>query len=80
MDHPTYSPDLAPCDCWLFQKYTNSLKGHRFPGIPDNQRNVKMLLRGIPGKVLQDCFRQWHHRLTKCTASQGECFEGDRRR
>jgi len=69
MDHPPYSPDLATCDFWLFQKLKNALKGI--------QRNVKTLLRGIPENDFQDCFRQWHHRLTKCIASQGEYFEGD---
>jgi hypothetical protein len=35
------------------------------------------LLRGILESDLQDCFRQWHHRLMKCTAAQEEHFEGD---
>jgi hypothetical protein len=41
------------------------------------QRKVTTLLPGIPENDFADCFRQWHHRLTKCTASQGERFEGD---
>jgi hypothetical protein len=74
MDHPPYSPDLAPCDFWLFPKLKNALK--RFADFSDIQCNVKTLLRGIP----ENFFRQWHHRLTKCIASQGEYFEGDRSR
>jgi histone-lysine N-methyltransferase SETMAR len=27
IDHPPYSPDLAPCDFWLFPKLKNALKG-----------------------------------------------------
>ena len=72
-----YSPDLAPCDFWLFPKLKSPLKGRRFADLSDIQRNVKTLLRGIPENDFQDCFRQWHHRLTKCIASQGEYFEGD---
>jgi hypothetical protein len=34
-DHPPYSPDLAPCDFWLFTKLKNVLKGQRFADIPD---------------------------------------------
>jgi hypothetical protein len=30
MPHPPYSPDLAPCDFFLFQKMKLKLKGHRF--------------------------------------------------
>jgi hypothetical protein len=80
LDHPPYSPDLAPCDFRLIPKLKNSLKGQSFADIPDIQRNVTRLLRGIPENDFQDCFRQWHHRLTKCIASQGEYFEGDSRR
>jgi hypothetical protein len=58
MDHPTYSPDLAPCDFWLFPKLKNALKKQRFAGLSDIQRNVKTLLRGIPVNDFQDCFRQ----------------------
>jgi hypothetical protein len=44
MDHPPYSPDLAPCDFWLFPKLKNALKGQRFANLPDLKRNVKTLL------------------------------------
>ena len=64
MDHPPYSPDLAPCHFWLFPKLNNALKGQRFADLSDIQRNVKTLLRGIPGNDFQYCFQQWHHRLT----------------
>jgi hypothetical protein len=78
MDHLPYSPDLAPCNFWLFQKLKTILKGQIFADLSDIQRNVKMLLRGIPENNFQDCFRQWHHHhLMKCIASQGEYVEGD---
>ena len=76
-DHPPYSRDLAPCDFCIFPKLKNALKAQRFADLPNNQRNMKTLLRGISENDFQDCFRQWHHRLTKCIASQGEYFEGD---
>jgi histone-lysine N-methyltransferase SETMAR len=41
MDH---SPDLAPCDCWLFPKLKNALKGQIFADLSDIQCNVKALL------------------------------------
>jgi len=77
MDNPPYSPDLAPCDFWLFPKLKIALKGQRFADLSEIQRNVKTLLRGILENDFQDCFRQLHHRLTKCIASQGEYFKGD---
>jgi hypothetical protein len=77
MDHPPYSPDLAPCDFWLFPKLKNALRGQNFTDIPDIQPNVTTLLRGIPENDFEDGFRHWHHRLTKSIASQGKYFEGD---
>jgi len=71
------SPHLAPCDFWFFPKLKSALKGRRFADLSDIQRNVKTLLQVIPENDFQDCFRQWHHRLTKCIASRGEYFEGD---
>jgi hypothetical protein len=44
MDHPSYSPDLAPCDFWLFPKLKTALNGQKFADIPDIQRNVTALL------------------------------------
>ena len=80
MDHPPYSPDLAPCDFWLFSKLKNALKGQRFADLSDIKHNMKMLLRGILENDFQECLWQWHHRLTKYIASQGEYFEGDSNR
>ena len=71
MDHPPYSPDLAPCDFWLFPKLKNALKGQRFADFSDIQHNVKTLLRGIPENDFQGCFRQWHHRLTNAQLHKG---------
>ena len=33
--HPPYSPDLAPCDFWLFSKVKMAMKGKRFELIQD---------------------------------------------
>jgi len=76
MDHPPYSSDLASCNFCLFPKLKNALKGQRFADLSDIQHNVKTLLQGILENNFQDCFRQWHHRLTKCIALQGEYFKG----
>jgi hypothetical protein len=35
MEHPHYSPNLAPNDLWLFPKIKSALKGRRFQDIED---------------------------------------------
>ena len=37
---PLYSPDLAPCDFWLFPKLKSPLKGKRFQTISEIQENM----------------------------------------
>jgi histone-lysine N-methyltransferase SETMAR len=56
--HPPYSPDLAPYNFCLFPKLKNAMKGQRFADLSDIQRNVKILLRGMPENDFQDCFWQ----------------------
>ena len=38
---PAYSPDLAPCDFWLFPKLKSPLKGKRFQTINKIQENMR---------------------------------------
>jgi len=35
MEHPSYYPNLAPNDSWLFSKIKFALKGRRFQDIED---------------------------------------------
>jgi hypothetical protein len=49
---PPYSPDLAPCDFCPVPKLKNAWNGQKFADIPDIQRNVTTLLRGIPANSI----------------------------
>ena len=37
---PPYSPDLVPCDFWLFPKLKSPLKGKSFQSINETQENM----------------------------------------
>jgi hypothetical protein len=58
LDHPPYSPDLAPCDFWLFPKLKTALKGHRFSDIADIQGHATTILQSIPEEKFHKCFEQ----------------------
>jgi len=77
LEHPAYSPDLAPSDFFLFPKIKEILKGRHFDDIDDIRSSTMAALKAIPQNQLQNCFegrtRHWH----RCMASQGEYFEGD---
>ena len=57
-----YSPDMAPCDFWLFPKLKMPLKGTRFESGEDITRNAMAQLYKIP----QEAFQQWQDRWKKC--------------
>jgi len=77
LEHPAYSPDLAPSDFFLFPKIKKILRGRHFDDIDYIGNNTKSALQAIPQNQFQNCFegrtRRWHW----CIASQGEYFEGD---
>ncbi|KAJ4450406.1 hypothetical protein ANN_01830 [Periplaneta americana] len=74
---PPYSPDLAPCDFWLFPKLKTPLKGSRFESREEIMRNATTELNTIPKEDFQRCLRQWKDRWAKCVQAQGAYFEGD---
>jgi hypothetical protein len=53
--HPSYSPDLAPCDFFLFPKIKLKLKGRRFDTTEEIQAESQRMLdtdrKGHPGSV-----------------------------
>ena len=63
-----YSPDMAPCDFWLFPKLKMPLKGTRFEPREDIMRNAKAQLYKIPQEAFQTCFQQWR------TAGRSVCI------
>ena len=52
---PPYSPDLAPCNFWLFPKLKSPLKGKRFRMVEENQENMTGQLMAIERTVRSQC-------------------------
>ena len=50
-DSATYSPDLVPCDFWIFPKLKSPLKGKRFQTIGEFQENTMGQLMAIERTV-----------------------------
>lgn len=76
LPHPPYSPDLAPCDFFLFPKLKNFLSGRRYNSRQAVGSAVSQCLRGIPKSAYRDAFQKWIHRLKLCISNHGEYFEG----
>jgi histone-lysine N-methyltransferase SETMAR len=56
LEHPPYSPDLSPSDCFLFPKIKVVLKGRHFDDIVDIRNNTTAALKAIPQNQFQNCF------------------------
>ena len=48
---PPYSPDLAPCDFWLFNKLKRPLRGYCFDSIEEIKAESKKVLKAIPERL-----------------------------
>ncbi|UYV65470.1 hypothetical protein LAZ67_3004454 [Cordylochernes scorpioides] len=74
---PPYSPDLAPCDFFLFGKLKKKLKCRKFQSIEEIKVESKKAMKAIPKTDYQRCFADWKKRWLKCIAANGDYFEGD---
>jgi len=77
LEHPAYSPNLAPSDFFLFQKIKEILKGRHFDDIYDIRINTTAALKTIRQNQFQNCFEGWTRHWHRCKASQGEYLKGD---
>jgi hypothetical protein len=75
--HSPYSPDLAPCDFFLFSKIKSKPKGRRFQNVTEIQEQSLTVLHAIPKSQFQRCFQQWQKRWSRFVNSEVEHFEGD---
>ena len=77
MEHPPYSPDLAPCDFFLFPEIKSVLKGTRFESVDAVKAKAMQLLNSITQDDLQHCFQQWKIHMERCRDRGGDYIEGD---
>ena len=71
--HPPYSPDLAPCDFWLFPK----LRGCRYETIEEMKEAVTKVIGMFTQEDFHRAFQKLLERYNKSIAGGGDYFEGD---
>ncbi|XP_071649994.1 protein GVQW3-like [Temnothorax longispinosus] len=74
---PSNSPDLAPCDFFLFNRIKKPLRGTRFSSREEIMEKSKTALMAIPNTEYKKCFEDWIKRWHKCVAVDGKYFEGE---
>ena len=70
-----YSPDIAPCDFWLFPKIKKKLKGKVFNSNEEIINAVNAELDKLKKQDFEDCFQKWIYRLKKCIEINGDYVE-----
>ncbi|KAI6651357.1 Transposase [Oopsacas minuta] len=70
LEHPPYSPDLAPCDFWLFDGLQV-----QFWRTDANWKAIQRYLRDIPQEEYKKTFLKWIERLKLVVEHKGDYFE-----
>jgi [histone H3]-lysine36 N-dimethyltransferase SETMAR len=73
IDHPPYSPDLAPSDFWLFDYIKQRLGDHT--SAESLNRQITEIVTSIPEKEYRKTFEKWLDRMECCIKNEGHYFE-----
>ena len=78
LNHPPYSPDLSPCDFFLFPRLKKMLSGNKYTSGSSlgSVIYIYQCLQQIPKEDYLSAFRDWVKRLQKCVSVKGKYFEG----
>ena len=72
-DHPSYSPDIAPCNFWLFGYIKQHLGDET--NAESMKESITKLLRKTPHKDYIKNVQKCRERLEKCRIVEGNYFE-----
>ena len=75
LDHPPYSPDLAPSNYHLFPGPKKQLKDRNFSSDADVNAAVETWLDGQPSEFFLSGLHKLEQRAKKCMELRGECVE-----
>ena len=68
--HPPYSPDLGPCDLFLFPSVQRQMKGKQFQNAKDVRAFFEGVILDIPHSMWSSAIEGWFERMV--TFVQGE--------
>ena len=77
VDHPPYSPDLAPLDFAYFPKLNKHLRGTRFQDREEIRYAIRSFNKTLNTVWIKDVFEKWVKRHRKCISHAGEYFENE---
>ena len=72
-----YSPDLSPCDFWLFPKLKEKLRGCRYETIEEIKEAMTKVIDILTQEDFHGAFQKLLEQYNNCIAARGDYFEGD---
>ena len=72
LPHPPYSPDLAPCDFWLFPKLKQKLKGKRYTSTNELIQDWETNLNNLTTSDFKVAFQEWIKRCQMVLLKNGD--------
>ena len=75
LQHPPYSPDLAPSDFFLFPKMKEAIKGVRHESKEAAKKAALEWLAGQSSDFFRKGLERWKHRMEKCLMCEGDYVE-----
>jgi histone-lysine N-methyltransferase SETMAR len=72
MPQPPYSPDLAPCDFYLFPTMKEKLERTQVADEDQFFESLEAILRGIDQEELNRVFQAWVERVRKVSEGNGD--------
>ena len=75
LQHPPYSPDLAPSDFWLFPHLKKFLRGKHFSSNEEVIAVVEEYFAGLAESHFHDGINKLEDRWTKCIDLMGDYTE-----
>jgi histone-lysine N-methyltransferase SETMAR len=75
LEHPPYSPDLAPSDFHLFPNLKKSLRGKRFSSNEEVIAAIEGYFEGLPENHFSTGIHELENRWNKCIELKGDYIE-----
>lgn len=72
---PTYSPDIAPSDLFLFVYIKSKLNGQHFDSVESLLEEILEIISEISKETLKKVFEDWERRLNEVINRNGEFIE-----
>ena len=74
-ENPAYSPDLSPCDFFLFPKLKKQLLGIRLNDDSEMLTALEQIIDSLTKEDFKNYFEDWFIRMRKCIDAEGQYFE-----